>query len=105
MFLTCVQFPPVDLAEEGVCPQLVARPVLEAEPLVHLFAQQTLADGPGLFAETLRIRYGIVQNPLLHHLVLHLQINPASFSLKVFKMGLLAWIRKFGSYLPSLLGS
>lgn len=70
--LTCIQFPPVNLTEERVRPQLVARVVLEAEPLVDLFAQQTLTDGPGVLAKLLRISYRIIQNPLLHHLILHL---------------------------------
>lgn len=70
---TCVQFPPVDLAEEGVSPELVTRAVLEAEPLVRFFHQQTLADGPSLLTELLRIYDWIVQDPLLHHLILHLR--------------------------------
>lgn len=70
---TCVQFPPVDLAEEGVSPELVTRAVLEAESLVRFFHQQTLADGPGPLTELLRIHDWIVQDPLLHHLILHLR--------------------------------
>lgn len=54
-------------------PELVTRAVLEAEPLVRFFHQQTLTDGPGLLAELLRIYDWIVQDPLLHHLVLHLR--------------------------------
>lgn len=71
--LTCIQLPPVNLAEEGVRPELVTRPVLEAEPLVNLFAQQTLADGPGALTELLWVSYWVVQNTLLDHLVLHLE--------------------------------
>lgn len=70
---TCIQFPPVDLTKEGVRPELVTRPALEAEPLVDLFAQQTLADGPAVLTELLWVSYWVVQNTLLHHLVLHLE--------------------------------
>lgn len=70
---TCVQFPPVDLTEEGLSPELVTRAVLEAEPLFRFFHQQTLTDGPGLLAELLRIYDWIVQDALLHHLILHLR--------------------------------
>lgn len=75
---TCVQFPPVDLAEEGVFPELITRSVPEAESFVDLFDEQTLADGPGLLTELLWIRYGVIQDPLLHHLVLHLETTQNS---------------------------
>lgn len=71
--LTCVQFPPVDLAEEGMHPDLVTCSILEAEPLVDLFGQQTLADGPGVLTEVLWIYHCIIQDSLLYHLFLHLE--------------------------------
>lgn len=70
---TCIQIPPVDAAEEGMIPELVTRAVLEAEPFVDLSDQQPLADGAGLLAELLRVCYWIIQDPLLQHLILHLQ--------------------------------
>lgn len=70
---TCIEFPPVDLAEEGERPDLVTGSVLEAEPLVDLFEQQTLTDGPGVLTELLWIHHQIIQDPLLHHLILHLK--------------------------------
>lgn len=70
---TGVEFPPVDPAEEGVRPDLVTCPVLEAEPLVDLFGQKTLTDGPSVLTEPLWIRNWILQNTLLHHLILQLQ--------------------------------
>lgn len=72
---TCVQFPPVDVAEEGVGPELITAAVPEPEPLVHLSDQQTLADGAGLLAELLRVRHRVVQDPIFQHLVLHLKKN------------------------------
>lgn len=80
---TCVQFPPVELAEERMGAQLVARAVLEAQSLVHLFRQQTLADGLGVLAELLRVGRRLVQDPLLHLFVLHLSDtnNPEQQSL------------------------
>lgn len=62
---TCVQFPPVDAAEESMSPELVARAVPEAEPSVDLSDQQPLADGAGLLAELLWVCYWIIQDPLL----------------------------------------
>lgn len=54
-------------------PELVARLAPEAEPLVDLLAQQTLTDRPAVLAEPLWVRYWVVQNTLLHHLVLNLE--------------------------------
>lgn len=56
---TCVQFPPVDAAEESMSPELITRAVLEAEPFVDLSDQQPLADGAGLLTELLWVRYRI----------------------------------------------
>lgn len=75
---TCIEFPPVDLAEEGVRPDLVTRSLLEAEPLVDLFEQQTLTDGPGVLTELLWICYWIIQNALLQHLILHLETTQST---------------------------
>lgn len=83
--LTCVQSPPVDLVEEGVRPEVVTRSVPEAEPLLDLFSQQTRTDGASVLTELLRINYWFVQDPLLHHLVLHLRAEqrPAEMNLYV----------------------
>lgn len=54
-------------------PELITRLILEAEPLVRFFHQETLADGPGLLTELLRIYDWIVQDSLLHHFILHLR--------------------------------
>lgn len=70
---TCIEFPPVDLSEEGLSPEFVAGAVPEAEPPVRFLHQQALADGAGLLTELLRKNHWIVQDPLLHHLIFHLQ--------------------------------
>lgn len=70
---TCVEFNPVDLSEKGVVPELVAGAVPEAQPLLWFLHQQALADGAGLLTELLWIDHRIVQDPLLHHLIFHLQ--------------------------------
>lgn len=62
---TCIQFPPVDVAEESMSPELITGAVLEAEPLVDLSDQQPIADGAGLLTELLWVGYWIVQDPLL----------------------------------------
>lgn len=62
---TCIQFPPVDVAEESMSPELVTRAVLEAEPFVDLSEQQPLADGAGLLTELLWVCHWIIQDPLL----------------------------------------
>lgn len=70
---TCVEFPPVDLSEEGLIPELVARAVPEAKPPLRFLHQQAPADGAGLLTELFRIKHRIVQDALLHHLIFHLQ--------------------------------
>lgn len=81
---TCVQFPPVDLAEEGVSPELVTWAVPEAEPPLNLFYEQTLTDGPGILTELLRIRYWIIQDPVLYHLILHLKTAQRTVEINVY---------------------
>lgn len=72
---TCIEFPPVDLCEEGLSPELVAGAVPEAQPPLRFLHQQALADGAGLLTELLRINHWIVQDALLHHFIFHLQIE------------------------------
>lgn len=62
---TCIQFPPVEVAEESMSPELVTRAVLEAEPFVDLSDQQPLADGAGLLTELLWVCYWVIQDSLL----------------------------------------
>lgn len=76
---TCIKFPPVDLSEEGLSPELVAGAVPEAEPPLRFLHQQALADGAGLLTELLRIHHWIVQDALLHHLIFHLQRKRKAF--------------------------
>lgn len=84
MTWTCVQLPPVDLAEEGVRPELVAGAVLEAESPVHLFHEQALTQRPALLAELFRIHDRIIQDPLLQHLILHLKTGQRSAEMVLY---------------------
>lgn len=70
---TCIEFPPVDLSEEGLSPELIAGAISEAEPTFWVLHQQAIADGAGLLTELLRINHWIVQDALLHHLIFHLE--------------------------------
>lgn len=70
---TCVEFPPVDFTEKRMRPDLIAAPVLEAHPLVHLPGQQPLTQWFGVLAEALWVDHHPGQHALLHLLTFNLR--------------------------------
>lgn len=70
--VTCVQLPPVDVAEKGVRPELVTAPVFEAHPIGGLFSKEPLAEQLCVLAECVRILHLPRQHALLHLLAFNL---------------------------------